>query len=103
MFYICGIVNLLGDHMLCFEIEMLKYLCTRNLLFELNLTQSQDQVQRGFLLDVVVGQGTAIFQLFAGEDQTLLVRWDAFFVLDFGFDVFNGVAGFDVQRDGFAR
>jgi len=24
MFYICGIVNLLGDHMLCFEIEMLK-------------------------------------------------------------------------------
>ena len=103
MFYICGIVNLLGDHMLCFEIEMLKYLCTRNLLFELNLTQSQDQVQRGFLLDVVVGQGTAVFQLFAGKDQTLLVGRNAFFVLDLGFDVFNGVTGFNVQGDGFAR
>ena len=64
-------------------------------------TQSQDQVQRGFLLDVVVGQGTAVFQLFAGKDQTLLVRRNAFFVLDLGFDVFNGVTGFNVQSDGF--
>ena len=39
--------------------------------------QTQDQVQRRLLLDVVVGQGAAILQLLAGEDQALLVRRDA--------------------------
>jgi hypothetical protein len=37
-------------------------------------------------LDVVVRQCTAIFELFAGEDQALLVGWDAFFVLDLALD-----------------
>ena len=80
---------------------MLKYLCARDLLL-LNLTQSQDQVQRGFLLDIVVGQRSAVFQLFSGKDQSLLVGGDAFFVLDLGFDVLNGVTGLDVQSDGLA-
>ena len=79
---------------------MLKYLCARDLLL-LNLTQSQDQVQRGFLLDIVVGQRSAVFQLFAGKDQSLLVRGDAFFVLDLGFDVLDGVGRFDIEGDGF--
>jgi hypothetical protein len=39
--------------------------------------QAQHQVQRRLLLDVVVGQGAAILQLLAGEDQALLVGWDA--------------------------
>lgn len=43
-------------------------------------SQPQDEVQRGFFLDVVVGQGAAVFELFAGEDEALLVRRDAFFV-----------------------
>ncbi len=30
--------------------------------------QTEDEVQGGFLLDVVVGQGAAVFELFAGED-----------------------------------
>jgi hypothetical protein len=34
-------------------------------------------VQRGLLLDVVVGQGAAILQLLASKDQALLVRGDA--------------------------
>jgi len=34
-------------------------------------------VQRGLLLDVVVGQGAAVFQLLAGKNQTLLVWGDA--------------------------
>ena len=33
-------------------------------------------------LDVVVREGAAVFELLAGEDQALLVRRDAFFVLD---------------------
>lgn len=44
--------------------------------------QSQDQVQSRLLLDVVVGQGSAIFELLAGEDQSLLVRGDSFLVLN---------------------
>ena len=42
--------------------------------------EPQHEVERGFFLDVVVGQGAAVFELFAGEDQTLLVWRDAFFV-----------------------
>ena len=53
-----------------------------------------------FFLDVVVGQGSAILKLLSGEDQSLLVRRDAFFVLDLGLDVFNGVGWFNVQGDG---
>jgi hypothetical protein len=39
--------------------------------------EAEDEVEGGLLLDVVVGQGTAVLQLLAGEDQTLLVRRDA--------------------------
>jgi hypothetical protein len=39
-------------------------------------------VQSRLLLDVVVGQGSAIFELLAGEDQSLLVRGNSFLVLN---------------------
>jgi len=45
-------------------------------------TKTEDQVKGRLLLDVVVGQGTSVLQLFTGEDQSLLVWWDSFFVLD---------------------
>jgi len=57
----------------------------------------------GLLLDVVIRQGTAIFKLFTGEDETLLVWWNTFLVLDFGLDIFDGVGSFYLKRDGFAR
>ena len=60
-------------------------------------------MQGRLLLDVVVAQGATVFELLAGEDETLLVRRDAFFVLDLGFDVVDGVGGFDLEGDGFAR
>lgn len=59
-------------------------------------------MQRRLLLDIVIAQRATIFELFACEDETLLIRWDAFFVLDFGFDVVDCVRGFDFQGDGFA-
>ena len=43
--------------------------------------QPQDQVKGGLLLDVVIGQGPAVLQLLAGENQPLLVRGDALLVL----------------------
>jgi len=59
-------------------------------------------VEGGFLLDVVVRKGSSIFELFTSEDQSLLIWWDTFFVLDFGFDVLDGVGWFDFQSDGFS-
>jgi hypothetical protein len=62
--------------------------------------ETKHQVERGLLLDVVVGESAAILQLLTGEDQTLLVRRDAFLVLDLGLHVVDGVRGLDFQRDG---
>ena len=53
----------------------------------------------GLLLNVVVRESTAILELFAGEDQALLVGWNAFFVLNLGLDVVDGVGGLDLQGD----
>jgi len=54
-------------------------------------SQAKHQVKSGFLLDVVVGKGAAIFELLSGEDQSLLVRRDSFLVLDLSLDIFDSV------------
>jgi hypothetical protein len=45
-------------------------------------TQTENQVQGRLLLDVVVAQGSAIFELLSGEDESLLIRGDSLLVLD---------------------
>jgi len=54
-------------------------------------------------LDVVVGESPAIFQLLSSEDQSLLLRRDAFLVLDLGLDVGDGIVRLDVEGDGLSR
>ena len=44
-----------------------------------------------FLLDVIVAQGTTVFELFTGENETLLIRRDTFLILDLLLDIVNGV------------
>jgi len=44
----------------------------------------------------------SILQLLSGEDQPLLVRWDALFVLDLGLDIVDRVGRFHFEGDGFA-
>ena len=39
-------------------------------------------MEGGLLLDVVVRESATVFELLAGEDEALLVGWDAFPVLD---------------------
>jgi len=39
-------------------------------------TQTEDQMEGGLLLDVVVGQSTTILQLLASKDETLLIGRD---------------------------
>jgi hypothetical protein len=43
-----------------------------------------DETHGGLLLDVVVGESAAVFELLAGEDQSLLVWWDTLLVLNIG-------------------
>ena len=43
------------------------------------------------LLDVVVGQSSAILELLTSEDKTLLVRRNALLVLDLGLHIVDGV------------
>ncbi|KFP25163.1 hypothetical protein N325_02450, partial [Colius striatus] len=64
--------------------------------------QAQDKMEGGLFLDVVVRQGASVFQLFASEDQPLLVGGNALFVLDLGFDILDGITGLDFQSDGLA-
>merc|ERR1712056_79532 len=64
--------------------------------------ETEDKVESGLLLDVVVGEGPAVLKLLASEDQPLLVRGDAFLVLDLGLDVLDGVGGLDLKGDGLA-
>lgn len=62
-------------------------------------TQPQNQVQRRFLLDVVIAQGASIFQLLSGKNQTLLIRRDSFLVLNLGLDVVDRITWLDIERD----
>src|SRR4051794_10365121 len=45
-------------------------------------SQSEHQVESGLLLNVVVGQGSAILQLLSSEDESLLIGRDSFLVLN---------------------
>lgn len=57
----------------------------------------------GLLLNVIVGEGATILELFAGENETLLVGRDTFLVLDLGLYIVDRIGRFDLQSDGLAR
>ena len=65
--------------------------------------KAQDEVQGGFLLDVVIREGAAVLKLLAREDETLLVGGNAFLVLDLSLDVVDGVRRLHLQGDGLTR
>ena len=65
-------------------------------------SESEDEMESGLLLDVVVGEGSAVLELLTSEDESLLIRGDSFLVLDLGLDVFDGVGVLDVESDGFS-
>jgi len=54
-----------------------------------------------FFLDVVIRKCSAIFELFSGEDQSLLLWWNSLLVLDLSLDVGDGVIRLYVQCDRF--
>ena len=48
-------------------------------------------MERRLLLDVVVRQGTAVLELLASKDETLLVGRNTLLVLDLRLDVVDGI------------
>jgi len=64
-------------------------------------SKSEDQVKGRFLLDVVIGEGSAVFELLTSEDKSLLIWWDTFLVLDLSLDVFDGISWLNIEGDGF--
>merc|ERR1719384_950277 len=54
-----------------------------------------------FLLDIVIGKSSTIFQLLTSENQTLLVRRNTFLILNFLLDILNGVTRFNIQSNSF--
>merc|ERR1712012_1447903 len=57
-------------------------------------------MESGLLLDVVIRKSTAVLELLAGEDETLLVGRDTLLVLDLSLDVVDGVGWLDLKSDG---
>lgn len=56
-----------------------------------SITQTNNEMEDRLLLDIVVCEGTSIFQLFSGKNKTLLVWWDTFVVLNFSLDILDRV------------
>ena len=63
-------------------------------------SKSEDEMKSGLFLDVVVGEGSTVFELLTSEDKSLLIWRNTFLVLDLGLDVFNGVCWLDIEGDG---
>jgi len=56
-------------------------------------------VKSGFLLDIVIAQHTSIFELLSGKNQTLLIRRNAFLVLDLSLDIIDSIRGLHLEGD----
>lgn len=54
------------------------------------------------LLNVIIGKSTAVLQLLASKDETLLIGGNAFLVLNLCLYVVDSIAGLDLESDGLA-
>jgi hypothetical protein len=63
-------------------------------------TETKDQVEGGLLLDIVIRESASVLELLTSKDETLLVWWDALFVLNLGLHVVDGVGALDLESDG---
>lgn len=87
----------------CGFLEDQAHVRSRQLRTEHYMTAMSCDPCGAYLLDVVVRQRTAVFELLAGEDQALLVGRDSFLVLDLALDIVDCVGGLDLEGDGLAR
>lgn len=57
-------------------------------------------MERGLLLDVVVGKCSTILQLLTGENETLLVRRYSLLVLNLCLNIIDGIRTLDLESYG---
>ena len=62
-------------------------------------TQTEHEVERGLLLNVVVRQCATVLELLSSENQTLLIWGDSLLVLNLSLHVLDGVRRLDVESD----
>jgi len=65
-------------------------------------TETEDEMEGGLLLDVVIRESATVLELLASEDETLLIGWDSLLVLDLALDVIDGVRRLDLEGDSLA-
>jgi len=61
-------------------------------------SQSQYKMKSWLFLDIVITESATIFKLLPSKDQSLLVRWDTFLVLDLGFYIINCITGLNLKK-----
>ena len=64
-------------------------------------SKSEDEMESGLFLDVVIRESSTVFKLLSGEDESLLIWGNTFFILNLSFDVFDGVSRLDVKGNCF--
>ena len=81
-------------------VNLIKDVVSGRNMGSLTSSQSEDQMEGGLLLDVVVTEGSSVLELLSSEDESLLIGWDSLLVLDLGLDVLDGVCWLDIEGDG---
>merc|ERR1711967_221875 len=66
---------------------------------ETTTTETQDKMESGLFLNVIVLESSSVLELLAGKNKTLLVWGNTFLVLNFSLDVFDSVTLLDIERD----
>merc|ERR1711887_249701 len=64
-------------------------------------SESEHKMEGRLLLDVVVRKSPSVLKLLASEDQSLLIWWNAFLVLNLGLHILNRVRWLDLESNGF--
>ncbi len=63
-------------------------------------TKTENEMESGLLLDIVIREGAAVLELLSGENQTLLIRGNAFLVLNLALDIVDGIRRLNLKGDG---
>ena len=61
--------------------------------------ETEDKMEGGFFLNIIIRKGAAVLKLLTSKNQMLLVRRDAFFVLDLGLRTLDRVRRLNLEGD----
>ena len=62
-------------------------------------TQTEHEVERGLLLNVVIRKSATVLELLSSENQTLLIWGNSLLVLNLSLHVLDGIRGLDIESD----